>query len=195
MPSLGIETGRARKASGTPPAATTLRKQVDRRRHSGSRTDPIPVAGKSARLVTSQRVNHPIPSSTTASQNQNSQNASRLLITSRPYSIAGVTGFHNGAKPPIAGFSQLERRLKPIPHKNVGSSRIGYPKISRDMNALRRPVGGTAAKNLARRIKAVTQVRLSRNRDCLLNQHRKCFTAFNSALKVVSYVTRHQSGR
>jgi len=56
MPLLGIGTGRARKASGTPPAAATLRKQVHRRTHPDSSTDLIPVAGKSARVGASQRV-------------------------------------------------------------------------------------------------------------------------------------------
>lgn len=110
--------------------------------------------------------------------------APRPLITSHPYAIAGVAGFHpgfhRGAKPPVIGSSQLERRLKPVPHKNVGGSRIDRgPKIPRDMNPSGRLLDSTAAKkSRARRIKAVTQASSIMKRDLLLNQHRKCLIPF-----------------
>ena len=114
-----------------------------------------------------------------------------VLITSRPYSIAGVTGFHRGIKPTVTGFSQPERRLKPVPHKNVGASRINNdPKVPKDANASGRGrgriPGGTATKSSARRTRAVAQVASSRKRHLLTDQHRKYFIASDILLKTVS---------
>ena len=101
------------------------------------------------------------------------------MITSRPYAIAGVAGFHRGAKPPAIGLSQLERRLKPVPHKNVGGSRIDHDlKIPRDGNPSGRLLDGTATKSRARRTKAVTQPSSNVKRSLLLNQHQKCLISF-----------------
>ena len=110
-----------------------------------------------------------------------------VLITSRPYSIAGVAGFYRGTKPTVTGFSQPERRLKPVPHKNVGASRINNdPKMPKDANASGRIPDGTAAKSSARRTRAVAQVASSRKRYLLTNQHRKYFVASDILLKMVS---------
>jgi hypothetical protein len=114
-----------------------------------------------------------------------------VLITSRPYSIAGVTGFHRGTKPTVTGFSQPERRLKPVTHKNVGASRINNdPKVPKDANASGRGRGripdGIATKSSARRTRAVAQVASSRKRHLLTNQHRKYFVASAILLKTDS---------
>jgi len=109
-----------------------------------------------------------------------------------------VAGFYRGAKPPasVTGFSQLERRLKPTPHKNVGIGHgSGRP---RDMNRLsRRRDHGTGAKSRARQtraVTAVTQASSSIRRDLLLpNQHRKCLISFDVVLKVISYVSTARS--
>lgn len=110
-----------------------------------------------------------------------------VLITSRPYSIAGVAGFHRGTKQTVIGFSQPERRLKPIAHKNVGAFRTNNdPKMPKDTNASGRIPDGTAAKSSARRTRAVAQVTSSRKRYLLMNQHRRYFFAFDIVLKMVS---------
>jgi hypothetical protein len=102
-----------------------------------------------------------------------------------------VAGFRRGAKPPLTGFSQLERRLKPTPHKNVGDPRHGVdhgPRRPRDINSSGRRLDGTAASSRARRIRAVTQASTSMGRDLLLlNRHRKCLISFDIVLKMVSY--------
>ena len=57
--------------------------------------------------------------------------------------------------------------------------------MARDAGRL---LDGAAAKSLARRTKAITQVTSSRKRDLLSNQHRKCFTTSDVVLKMISYV-------
>jgi hypothetical protein len=97
-----------------------------------------------------------------------------------------VTGFHRGAKPPVTGFSQLERRLKPAPHKNVGINHSS--RKPRDTNSSKRLLDhGTGAKSRARRTRAVAQASSSTRRDLLLlNQHRKCLVSFDVVLTMVS---------
>lgn len=112
-----------------------------------------------------------------------------VLITSRPYSIAGVAGFHHGTKPTVTGFSQPERRLKPIAHKNVGAFCINNgPKMRKDPNASGRipDASGTTVKSSARRTRAVAQVTSNRKRYLLMNQHRRYFVFSYIILKVVS---------
>lgn len=111
-----------------------------------------------------------------------------VLITSRPYRIAGVAGFHRGIKLPVTGSARPERKLKPIPHKNVGGSRIDHGlNMSRDTNASGRHLDGTATKSLDRRTRAVAQVTSSRKHDLLVNQPRQCVIApYAFLLKVVS---------
>ena len=106
-----------------------------------------------------------------------------------------MAGFHHGVKPPVTGFSQLERRLKPAPQKSVNDSRIDHVSgRPRDMNLSGRLVDGTAAKSRARRTRSVTQASSSVRRDILLlNQHRKCLISFNIVLKMVSYVSTARS--
>lgn len=119
--------------------------------------------------------------------------ASRFLITSRPYAIAGVAGFHRGSKPSVTGFSQPERRLKPAPHKNVGHSRIDHGS-RRPRDTSRHLDDGTGGKSRARRTRAVAQASSSIRRDhLLLNQHRKCLIPFDVVLKVVSHVSTARS--
>ena len=109
------------------------------------------------------------------------------MITSRPYRIAGVAGFHGGMKPPGTGLSRPERRLKPIPHKNVGSSRIDHDlNMRRDTNASGRHLDSTATKSLARRTRAVAQVTTGRKHNLLVNQRGKWVIAPDVLLKVVS---------
>jgi hypothetical protein len=101
-----------------------------------------------------------------------------------------VDGFHRGAKPLVTGSSQLqvERRLKPVPHKNVGNPRIDRgPKISREMNSSGRLLDGTATKSRARRTKAaVTQAPSIMKRDLLMNQHKKYLIVLDVVLDLVS---------
>ncbi|KAH9990944.1 hypothetical protein BJV74DRAFT_836416 [Russula compacta] len=158
---------RARKASDAPPA--TIRKQPHGLAHPDSGSNMFSIARKSAHSGVLQRGTHTAPDSTRA---RNTQSAPRPFITSQGYEIAGVAGFHRGAKPPVTGSSRVrvERRIKPVPHKNVGESRIAHGlKMARDAGRL---LDGTAAKSLARRTKAITQVTSSRKRDLLSNQHR-----------------------
>lgn len=109
-----------------------------------------------------------------------------VLITSRPYSIAGVTGFHRGTKPTVTGFSQPERRIKPVPHKNISASRMHIdPKMPKDANASVRIPDGTTTKSSARRTRAVAQVASSRKRYLLMNEHRKYFVSPDVVLKMV----------
>lgn len=106
-----------------------------------------------------------------------------------------MAGFHRGAKPPVTGtgFSQIERRLKPAPHKNVGIDHGS--RRPRDTNSSRRVLDhGTGAKGRARRTRAVTQAPSSIRRDLLLlNQHRKCLISFDVVLTMVSYVSTARS--
>jgi hypothetical protein len=97
----------------------------------------------------------------------------RPLITSRPYAIAGVAGFHRGAKLPVYGASQPVRRNKPPPQKNVGGSRSSKrPGSFSVSNQLR----SGPSKGLARRSGAATHMSSGRKRDMrLLNQQKKCF--------------------
>lgn len=110
-----------------------------------------------------------------------------------------MAGFHRGAKPLVTGSSQLqiERRLKPVPHKNVGDPRIRVdrrPKIARDMNLTGRLSDGTATKSRARRTKAaVTRASSIMKRDLLLNQHKKCLIVLDVVLDLVSYVRTARS--
>jgi hypothetical protein len=108
-----------------------------------------------------------------------------------------VAGFHRGAKPLVTGSSQLqiERRLKPVPHKNVGDLRIDRrPKIARDMNPTCRLSDGTATKSRARRTKAaVTRASSIMTRDLLLNQHKRCLIVLDDVLNLVSYLRTARS--
>ncbi|KAH9174658.1 hypothetical protein EDB89DRAFT_457071 [Lactarius sanguifluus] len=106
-------------------------------------------------------------------------NNPRHLITSRPYSIAGVAGFHRGAKLPVYGASQPVRRNKPPPRKSAGGPRLHHlSKKSGGFPVSNQPRNGTA-KGLARRSGAATRMTSSRKRDLrLLDQQRKCLTVF-----------------
>ena len=110
-----------------------------------------------------------------------------VLITSRPYRIAGVTGFHRGIKLPVTGLARPERKLKPTPHKNVGGPSIDHGlNLPSDTNASGRHLNGTATRGLARRTSAVAQVTSSRKHNLLVNQRRMCvITPDISSLKVV----------
>ncbi|KAF8273700.1 hypothetical protein EI94DRAFT_1782910 [Lactarius quietus] len=100
-------------------------------------------------------------------------NNPRPLITSRPYAIAGVAGFHRGAKLPVYGPSQPVRRNKPPPQKNVGGSRSSKRPGGFSVSSQLR---SGPAKSLARRSGAATHMSSSRKRDLrLLNQQRNQF--------------------
>ncbi|KAH9161399.1 hypothetical protein EDB89DRAFT_733538 [Lactarius sanguifluus] len=103
-------------------------------------------------------------------------NNPRHLITSRPYSIAGVAGFHRGAKLPVYGASQPVRRNKPPPRKSAGGPRLHHlSKKSGGFPVSNQPRNGTA-KGLARRSGAATRMTSSRKRDLrLLDQQRNQF--------------------
>ncbi|KAN0111730.1 hypothetical protein V8E52_008291 [Russula decolorans] len=177
--------GKARKASST---QQTFRKQPHGPARPGSKPNAISLARKSTDPSISQNASpgHNAAPDTNLKAARKTQSASRLVITSRPYAIAGVAGFHRGAKPPATGLSQLqvERRLKPAPHKNVGDSRTDHgSRRPRDMtSSSRRLDHGSGTKSRARRTtgRAVTQASSSIRRDLLLpNQHRN---QVNSAL-------------
>jgi hypothetical protein len=93
-----------------------------------------------------------------------------------------VAGFQLGAKHPVLGFSQPERRLKPVPHKNVGGSGVDHGlNITRDAHTPGRFQNGTA-KNPARWTRGTARMTSSRKRDLLPNDHRKCLITFGIVL-------------
>lgn len=162
------------KARKTTSALSTLRKrsaqptQLNIQDSKGGSTHgvaSIPTSTiKSTRFdIISQRA---IPAGARATPNN-----PRPLITSRPYAIAGVAGFHRGAKLPVYGASQPVRQKKPPPHKNVGGSRSS--KKPGEFSVSSR---SGLAKGLARRSGAAAHMSSNRKRDLrLLNQQRSQF--------------------
>lgn len=166
---------KARKTTGAP--LSTLRKQAPGSVQStqlGTRSSSHGVASTSTKKSTNSiTISQRVPYTNPAGARTTTTNQPHPLITSRPYAIAGVAGFHRGAKLPVYGASQPARRNKPPPHKNVGGPRShhlskrpgGYPVPNKHRN-------GTA-KGLARRSGvAMTSGRKRDLRLVVLNQQR-----------------------
>jgi hypothetical protein len=92
-------------------------------------------------------------------------------------------------KPPVTGLPRPERRLKPTPHKNVGSFRVDRSvNMPKDTNTSSRHMDGTATKSLARRTRAIARVASSRRQSLPTDQRRKCVIGSDILPKVISYV-------